>query len=121
MSYEPTQWKAGDTVTSAKLNKLEQGVANSGGSSMVGMTMTQDNSTITYTVDKTWQEIWDNNYTMIYVEDGPYGKMFFQIDGIDPTYYSIHIINSILGFDSWLSADNANDYPTLTSETGGEK
>lgn len=29
MSYEPTQWKAGDTVTSAKLNKLEQGVADS--------------------------------------------------------------------------------------------
>lgn len=31
MSYEPTTWKAGDTVTSAKLNKLEQGVASSGG------------------------------------------------------------------------------------------
>ena len=28
MSYEPTEWKAGDTVTSAKLNKIEQGIAN---------------------------------------------------------------------------------------------
>ena len=28
MSYEPTNWKAGDTITSAKLNKIEQGVAN---------------------------------------------------------------------------------------------
>ena len=28
MSYEPTVWKDGDLVTSAKLNKLEQGVAN---------------------------------------------------------------------------------------------
>lgn len=27
MSYTPTQWKAGDTVTSAKLNKMEQGIA----------------------------------------------------------------------------------------------
>ena len=30
MSYEPTTWRAGDTVTSAKLNKIEQGIANSG-------------------------------------------------------------------------------------------
>lgn len=30
MSYTPTQWKAGDTVTSAKLNKMEQGIAASG-------------------------------------------------------------------------------------------
>jgi len=30
MAYEPTTWKAGDTVTSAKLNKLEQGVAANG-------------------------------------------------------------------------------------------
>ena len=26
MSYEPTSWKLGDVVTSAKLNKIEQGV-----------------------------------------------------------------------------------------------
>lgn len=30
MSYEPTNWQAGDTVTSAKLNKMEQGIANGG-------------------------------------------------------------------------------------------
>ena len=30
MSYEPTEWKAGDVVTSAKLNKIEQGIKNSG-------------------------------------------------------------------------------------------
>ena len=30
MSYEPTNWQAGDTVTSAKLNKIEQGIANGG-------------------------------------------------------------------------------------------
>lgn len=30
MSYNPTNWQAGDTVTSAKLNKIEQGIANGG-------------------------------------------------------------------------------------------
>lgn len=28
MAYTPTNWKSGDVVTSAKLNKLEQGVAD---------------------------------------------------------------------------------------------
>ena len=28
MSYEPTNWQAGDIVTSAKLNKMEQGITN---------------------------------------------------------------------------------------------
>lgn len=31
MAYEPTVWQAGDTITSARLNKLEQGVAEGGG------------------------------------------------------------------------------------------
>lgn len=31
MSYEPTVWQTGDVVTSQKLNKLEQGVADAGG------------------------------------------------------------------------------------------
>lgn len=31
MAYEPTVWATGDVVTSQKLNKLEEGVANSGG------------------------------------------------------------------------------------------
>lgn len=28
MSYTPTNWKSGDVVTSAKLNNIEQGIAN---------------------------------------------------------------------------------------------
>ena len=31
MSYTPTNWTAGDTVTSAKLNKMEQGIATNNG------------------------------------------------------------------------------------------
>lgn len=36
MSYTPNTWKSGDVVTSAKLNKLEQGVANASGGSSGG-------------------------------------------------------------------------------------
>ena len=51
MSYTPTEWKAGDTVTSAKLNKLEQGVASSGS----GVLMVHVNEETA--LDKTWKEI----------------------------------------------------------------
>ena len=35
MAYEPTVWQAGDTITSVRLNKLEQGVAQGGGGTLV--------------------------------------------------------------------------------------
>ena len=31
MSYTPTTWTNGDTITAAKLNKMEQGIADAGG------------------------------------------------------------------------------------------
>ena len=40
MAYEPTVWQAGDTITSARLNKLEQGVADGGGAFVVEATVT---------------------------------------------------------------------------------
>lgn len=39
MSYTPTNWKAGDVVTSAKLNKMEQGIVAGGGIRVVHLTM----------------------------------------------------------------------------------
>ncbi len=31
MSYTPTTWATGDTITAAKLNNIEDGIANAGG------------------------------------------------------------------------------------------
>ena len=31
MSYTPTEWQTGDTITAAGLNKMEQGIAGAGG------------------------------------------------------------------------------------------
>lgn len=62
MSYEPTNWKDGDLVTSAKLNKIEQGIAN--GVLVVVITITDGNSRTTYTMDKTWKQIHDAAYAI---------------------------------------------------------
>lgn len=52
MAYTKNTWATGDIVTSAKLNHMEDGIANSGGGVMV--INDTDN-----TLDKTWQEIYD--------------------------------------------------------------
>lgn len=31
MSYTPTTWNTGDTITASAMNKIEQGIANAGG------------------------------------------------------------------------------------------
>lgn len=89
MSYEPTQWKTGDIVTSAKLNRLENAVANVG----ILVINSQNN-----TLDKTYQEIEDafangvtcavfshseemqecNFVTMIGVNEGAYAVGIFN-------------------------------------------
>lgn len=42
MTYTPTTWRAGDTITSARLNRMEQGIATGGGVLMVEMEYTKD-------------------------------------------------------------------------------
>lgn len=55
MSYTPTTWATGDTVTAALLNKMEQGIsdASSGGGGGGAFVVHDSNGTL----DKTWQEI----------------------------------------------------------------
>lgn len=55
MPYTPTNWKTGDVVTSSKLNKLENGVADAGGSGWLVVGVTIDG--LTFTCNKTAGEI----------------------------------------------------------------
>ena len=59
MAYEPTNWKAGDVVTSAKLNKMEQGIANTGSVMIVETTFGKgsDAYDVYFETDKTAEEI----------------------------------------------------------------
>lgn len=56
MSYTKNTWATGDTITADKLNHIENGIA-AGGAMVVNATY--DESTLTYTLNKTWQEIHD--------------------------------------------------------------
>ena len=62
MSYIPTEWKAGDTVTSSKLNKLEQGIVKAG---VLVVNAIEE----TGALDKTWQEIHDAGLAVLWNND----------------------------------------------------
>lgn len=57
MAYTPTTWTTGDTITASAMNKIEQGIANSGGALVCN---TSYNFSIgKHVLDKTVQEIYD--------------------------------------------------------------
>lgn len=74
MAYEPTQWKTGDVVTSAKLNKLEQGVAGAGGDGALVVNIFYDEDTVKFVADKTVNEILTavnaGVFVYAYIDDG---------------------------------------------------
>ena len=110
MAYEPTNWQAGDIVTSAKLNKIEQGIAAGGGILVVH----NENGTL----DKTWQEIYDADFTILSVmEDGE--KAVYPIIHIGVNNLTnIYVVQTDQGLLSF-SAPTPNDYPVYDEEAGG--
>ena len=111
--YEPTNWKTGDVVTSAKLNKLEKGVEDSG--LAVHLTITQEGGTMTVTLDKTYRQIVtaiENGFMPILLseDDGGYSldtiAMFYQDSG----EYAIQTRASSLTFKTATE----DGYPTFT-------
>ena len=108
MSYEPTNWKDGDLVTSAKLNKLEQGVANGGGIFIVHV------NTQTGALDKTWQEIYDAGFGVITAATDD-GLIFYEpITIIDTNHFGIGTrTGGTIADTEWYIAQSADDYPVI--------
>ena len=55
MAYTPTVWQAGDTITAAKLNKIEEGLANGAGAFIINISY--DDETDLYATDKTFGQL----------------------------------------------------------------
>lgn len=110
MAYTPTVWKCGDTITAEKLNKLEQGVANSGGGSeSLVVRTTTDGSAVT--LDKTWQEIYDA-YPSVYilkVNQDYYTKSAISSVGISKDGYAVESENG----DTVYLSKTPDGYPMI--------
>lgn len=107
MSYTPTTWAAGDTVTAVKLNKLEQGIASGG-----VLVVHYENGAL----DKTWQEIHDavasGQFIVIQNEndDGIFWNYISSVESSGGDYYvSVFWSGSISKSD--LTTDSPNGYP----------
>lgn len=111
MSYNPTQWKDGDLVTSAKLNKLEQGVA-AGGIQIIHC----ENDIL----DKTWQEIYDGGFGVVVIEDGE-GILYEQIMEISPGGVVTVGRNGPKLIQSYYIASSPDDYPVWSSESSNDE
>jgi len=115
MSYEPTVWKTGDVVTSAKLNKLEQGVAG-GGSGGGALLLHEDENG---TLDKTYAEIAEAAQTSVVMvftlinegEEGLYEISYLSVYGIDQERNKFVIS---LGGRTYLT-ESENGYPSYSS------
>lgn len=56
MSYTPTTWSTGDTITASALNKIENGIANGGSGALICNSSNNDGY---WVLDKTVQEIYN--------------------------------------------------------------
>ena len=98
MAYTKTTWAAGDTVTSQKLNKIEnqlETLSNGGGAGCFVVNITKDttNKQIVYVTDKTYNEI----ATAIQNGSLPIGIIRYTNNGSNAW---IHAIFIDVGFDA---------------------
>ena len=113
MAYEPTTWKSGDVVTSAKLNKIEQGIANAGGGGVfvVGLDMQ------TMTLNKTWQEIFDAGFPVVLASPGEGMTIYMTplLVTADNGRYDVFVMMLSQGSISVQDfvTDSADGYPVL--------
>ena len=58
MTYTPTTWNTGDTITASALNKIEQGIADGGAGGLV-VNVTYSYTRGAFTMDATYAEIYE--------------------------------------------------------------
>lgn len=59
MAFEPKTWTCGETITADELNRMEQGIAESGGAEPFVFTLSVDTSDFSWASDKTYSQISD--------------------------------------------------------------
>ena len=133
MSYEKKEWKNGDVITADLLNRMEDGIAEGGqgGGSQLIVENTYDSENDCYTLDKTWQEIFDahkaggclihkSNNAPLGQSDHYYTVAFFKVNtAILNEAYQVTIVVDEGEYLS-LHAASADGYPTTCSVGGDE-
>lgn len=112
MSYNKRTWANGNVVGAVDLNRMEQGIKDSRGILVVNRVYDSVNDS--YTLDKTWQEIYDAFPFVIeyYNENGVESKsIIHQVGNNDGIYF-------INGMDPYETISTSG-YPTTSNGGGG--
>lgn len=113
MSYTKREWATGNVVGAVDLNRIENGIEDSRGILVVNAVYDSENDS--YTLDKTWQEIYDAFPFVIEYQNalGMEGKSNIISVGTNSSDY---IVETGLSFIT----NSASGYPTSLSNSGGE-
>lgn len=114
MSYEPTEWKSGDVITSAKLNKIENGIHSASGGVYI-VNSTYDESEDVSTLDKTAAEILAAAQTSYIVAKEVDGEDVYLMPLFKATHTNIGYSFIFATFEYFANA--ADGYP----KTGGDR
>lgn len=116
MSYTPTEWKTGDTITAEKLNNMEDGIV---GSAKV-LFVEADDETGAY--NKTWNEIKNalsDGVLCLVVYSDNYGSNIYVISAVLPVeeQYGVWInFSQIATSEPVALAETPDGYPVFTKE-----
>jgi hypothetical protein len=111
MSYTKREWATGNVVGAVDLNRMEQGIEDSRGILVVNSVYNENNGS--YTLNKTWQEIYDAFPFVIeyYNENGTEGKStIHQVNNSDGVYF----VDGIYPYATF----SASSYPTTSTNSG---
>lgn len=112
--YEKQTWKNGDVITEEKLNHMEDGIASCG---MFVVGSTDDESTQTTTLDKTYKEIADasnagQNVILKHLIDAATSIEPLVSYGTEKNKFVVRFISYLDQLMTTFSADSENDYPS---------
>lgn len=122
MAYDPTVWKSGDTITSAKLNKLENGLAEASGGGTGGnvlmINIISEGSTLT--MDKTYAEIKSAfmNGLVICIQSAYGGNLMALVTYVydDEEECDVDVFSAKDNASFEFICSSVNDYPTYTDQ-----
>lgn len=113
MAYVKQTWQTGDTVTSAKLNHIEDGIAAADGAALVvGSTVVGN----TVTLNKTYAEILAGNYVAVIINPAEGVSERGHIVDVGEDHGALTVMCLMGGGSMWkLTASTENDYPSYTA------
>lgn len=108
MSYTKREWATGNVVGAVDLNRMEQGIEDAEEILVVNSTYNENDDL--FTLNKTWQEIYDAFPNVIIITPDSYKLLITEIGG--DLEYEI----KTMSMDHIYTANSANDYPTTVEQ-----